>query len=171
MASDLSWTILRPGLVIAPNAYGGTALLRGLASFPLVVPLLDGEQKIQTVSVDDVAEVVCAVVEERVRSRMTYDLVEDEAHSLRDVVLAFRSWLGYPHRILHADGPSDGQSRFDRACCRNCRPGGSSSNKSLGFRRSSRHHLADAGEAIAPTDLGIHFLEASMKALKTLFPG
>ncbi|WP_420813175.1 NAD(P)H-binding protein [Methylobacterium currus] len=26
--ADLDWTILRPGLVLAPTAYGGTALLR-----------------------------------------------------------------------------------------------------------------------------------------------
>lgn len=32
-ASDLEWVILRPGLVLAPAAYGGSALLRGLAAF------------------------------------------------------------------------------------------------------------------------------------------
>lgn len=31
---DLAWIILRPGLVVAPAAFGGTALLRGLAAFP-----------------------------------------------------------------------------------------------------------------------------------------
>lgn len=30
----IDWIILRSGLVIAPAAYGGTALLRGLAGFP-----------------------------------------------------------------------------------------------------------------------------------------
>ncbi|ACL62423.1 NAD(P)H-binding protein [Methylobacterium nodulans] len=34
---DLDWTILRPGLVLAPAAYGGTALLRALASIPVVL--------------------------------------------------------------------------------------------------------------------------------------
>ena len=33
---DLDWAILRPTLVLAPAAYGGTAMLRGLAAFPFV---------------------------------------------------------------------------------------------------------------------------------------
>ena len=32
---DLDWAILRPALVLAPAAYGGTALLRAVAAFPL----------------------------------------------------------------------------------------------------------------------------------------
>ena len=40
--SSLEWTILRPGLVIAPAAYGGTALLRALAAFPGFIPAVDG---------------------------------------------------------------------------------------------------------------------------------
>ncbi|WP_245410946.1 SDR family oxidoreductase [Microvirga flavescens] len=95
-ASNLPWTILRPGLVLAPNAYGGTALLRGLASFPFAIPLLDGQQRVQTVSIDDVAEAVLAAIEGRVRDRTIYDLVESDTHSLQEVILAFRSWLGHP---------------------------------------------------------------------------
>ncbi len=34
--SGLDWIILRPGLVFRPTAFGGTAMLRGLAGFPLV---------------------------------------------------------------------------------------------------------------------------------------
>src|SRR6476469_5398378 len=54
-ASELSWIILRPGLVISSAAYGGTALLRGLASFPFVLPLASGAPLLHTVNVDDVA--------------------------------------------------------------------------------------------------------------------
>lgn len=35
-SSRLAWFIVRPGLVIGPNAYGGTALIRMLASVPLI---------------------------------------------------------------------------------------------------------------------------------------
>ncbi|MGF3026379.1 SDR family oxidoreductase [Methylobacterium aquaticum] len=92
---DLDWTILRPGLVLAPTAYGGTALLRALASVPLVVPVVGGAGPIQTVHVDDVAEAVHLAVEGRVTPRAAYDLVEDEAHDLAVVVAAFRAWLGH----------------------------------------------------------------------------
>jgi uncharacterized protein YbjT (DUF2867 family) len=96
MGSDLDWIILRPGLVIAPAAYGGTALIRGLASFPLMVPLVGGRQPLQTVGVEDVADAILAAVEGRVASRTVYDLVEERPQGLQEVVLAFRSWLGHP---------------------------------------------------------------------------
>jgi uncharacterized protein YbjT (DUF2867 family) len=37
--SPLDWVILRPSLVVAKGSYGGTSLLRGLAGFPLMMPL------------------------------------------------------------------------------------------------------------------------------------
>lgn len=96
MALDLDWVILRPGLVIAPTAYGGTALLRALAAFPFVVPLLGGDQRVKTVRVEDVADAVAMVLDGKVPVRHSYDLVEDGTHRLADVVLAMRAWLGYP---------------------------------------------------------------------------
>ncbi|PIK71206.1 hypothetical protein CS379_20580, partial [Methylobacterium frigidaeris] len=86
---DLDWTILRPGLVLAPTAYGGTALLRALASVPLVLPVVGGAGPIQTVHVEDVAEAVRLAVEGQVPARAVYDLVEDEAHALGEVAAAF----------------------------------------------------------------------------------
>lgn len=94
--SRLDWTILRPGLVISPAAYGGTALLRGLASFPWVTPTISGGAPIQSVSVDDVADAVRAALGGEVPSRATYDLVEDEAQSLDEVVSVWRASLGRP---------------------------------------------------------------------------
>jgi hypothetical protein len=47
------------------------------------------------VSVDDVADAILASVEGRVASRRIYDLVEEKPHSLQELVLAFRSWLGH----------------------------------------------------------------------------
>ncbi|KMO42571.1 hypothetical protein VQ02_02520 [Methylobacterium variabile] len=95
-ALDLDWTILRPGLVLSPTAYGGTALLRALASVPLVVSVVGGAGPIQTVHVDDVAEAVRLAVAGTVPPRAAYDLVEDEAHAMCAVVAAFRAWLGHP---------------------------------------------------------------------------
>jgi uncharacterized protein YbjT (DUF2867 family) len=100
-ASDLDWVILRPGLVIASDAYGGTALVRGLAAMPVVTLLAYPDSRMQTVDVDDVGRAVVRAVEGRVPARQTYDLVEDDSHSLQDVVLAFRAWLGLtPQRVI-----------------------------------------------------------------------
>ena len=37
-ASGIAYAILRPGFVVAPSAYGGSAMLRALAAFPLDLP-------------------------------------------------------------------------------------------------------------------------------------
>ncbi|RJT37507.1 SDR family oxidoreductase [Mesorhizobium waimense] len=94
--SSLEWTILRPGLVIAPAAYGGTALLRALAAFPGFVPAVLSRQPIQTVSVADVAEAVSRAVAGSLPPRLAIDLVEGKARSLADILSAFRGWLGLP---------------------------------------------------------------------------
>lgn len=96
VASRLDWTILRPGLVISPAAYGGTALLRGLAGLPLVTPTISGGAPIQTVGVEDVSDAVRAVLMGEIPSRRSYDLVEDEARGLDEVVAAWRASLGRP---------------------------------------------------------------------------
>jgi uncharacterized protein YbjT (DUF2867 family) len=91
---DLDWVILRPGLVIAPYAYGATALIRALASIPLLVPLADGDAVIQSVHVDDVADAVSLAVAGQVPKGI-YDLVEEKPHTLRELVRSWRAWLGY----------------------------------------------------------------------------
>lgn len=93
-ALDLDWVILRPGLVLAPTAYGGSALLRGLAAFPLAMPVIHADAIVQVVSVDDVAEAVAQSVRPDGPARITCDLVAGEATSLRDIVQTLRSWLG-----------------------------------------------------------------------------
>ncbi|WP_095085396.1 SDR family oxidoreductase [Mesorhizobium sophorae] len=95
-SSSLEWTILRPGLVIAPAAYGGTALLRALAAFPAFIPAVMSRQPIQTVAVTDVAEAVSRAVAGSLPPRTAVDLVEVQARPLADVLLAFRAWLGLP---------------------------------------------------------------------------
>lgn len=94
--SSLEWAILRPGLVIAPTAYGGTALLRALAAFPGFVPAIMSRQPIQTVAVADVTEAVSRAVAGSLPPRLVVDLVEGNARSLADVLSAFRAWLGLP---------------------------------------------------------------------------
>ena len=95
------WVIFRPGLVIGPQAYGGTALLRAIAATPFVIPVVRGDAVLQTVHVDDVARAVLDAVEGRVPPRAAYDLVEEESRRLDDVLRALRAWLGLPEaRVL-----------------------------------------------------------------------
>ncbi|RUP08897.1 SDR family oxidoreductase [Hyphomicrobium sp.] len=101
-ATNLDWIILRPGLVLAPAAYGGSALLRGLSAFPFAIPAIRPDAIVQVISVDDVAlAVVRALVVPT--ARFTCDLVSAERTSLGDILRAFRSWLGLPDaRVIAA---------------------------------------------------------------------
>jgi uncharacterized protein YbjT (DUF2867 family) len=92
--TGLDWLILRPGLVMAPAAYGGTALVRALAAFPFVVPVLQPDQVMQVVSADDVAETVLRALSPDAPTRATWDVMHPEKTTLRDIFTGYREWLG-----------------------------------------------------------------------------
>ncbi|MEO1105805.1 MAG: NAD(P)H-binding protein, partial [Pseudomonadota bacterium] len=94
-ASSLSHTILRPGLVLSPMAYGGTALLRMLAAVPIVQPIACANAPVQTVGVDVVAKAAARAVTDEHLTNMAFDLVEAKPQPLRTVVLDVRGWLGF----------------------------------------------------------------------------
>jgi hypothetical protein len=93
-ASTLDWVIFKPGLVLSPNAFGGTSLLRMLAALPLIQLVAHSNAKVQTVAIDDVSDAVRLALSGSTKTRADYDLVEDEAHELGDIVSAMRRWLG-----------------------------------------------------------------------------
>ena len=101
-ASDLQWTIFKPGLVIAPHAYGGTSLIRMLAAMPVLQPMVLSGVPIQTVAIDDVAEAVSEAVSGAL-IKEEIDLVETTSRPLADVVVQFRAWLGFgaPRAIVN----------------------------------------------------------------------
>jgi uncharacterized protein YbjT (DUF2867 family) len=97
--------IFRPGLVLAPQAYGGSAMLRMLAAFPIIQPIALAEAKIQTLSASDLSGAVCAAVDGAIPAGFTGDLVEAETHTLKDVVGQMRAWLGFAPARAHIACP------------------------------------------------------------------
>lgn len=98
-ASGLSHTILRPGLVIGRNGYGGTELIRIAAAQPIAQIVPKDVGAIQCIALGDVVEAVLGCVADPVRCQGSFDLVEAEARSLAEVVALHRAWLGLgPHR-------------------------------------------------------------------------
>lgn len=95
-ASGLPYVILRPSLVVGRNAHGGTALVRALAGFPLVLPLVNGAMPVRTVAVDDVAAAVCAAIEGEIPPGSDLELAAEETLTLQDVITTHRQWLGLP---------------------------------------------------------------------------
>lgn len=92
--SSLSWTILRPGLVIGRNAYGGTMLIRALAAMPGIQICVHGQRRVQCVALTDVAAAVIACLETAERAYGDVDLVERGGSSLIGLIAAHRRWLG-----------------------------------------------------------------------------
>ena len=95
-AAPVEHVILRPVLVLSPEAYGGTALLRGAAGLPGVVPHVFPGSQVQTVHVEDVAAAVLAAAERRVPAGLCADLTEAGARPFPDLVTRIRGWLGFP---------------------------------------------------------------------------
>ena len=58
MARDLDWAILRPSVVVGRQAYGGSALFRGLAALP-ILPRLADAGPLQLVQLDDLVRQCC----------------------------------------------------------------------------------------------------------------
>jgi uncharacterized protein YbjT (DUF2867 family) len=94
MATDLDWVVIRPGLVLAPAAYGGSALLRGLAALPLAIPAVHVGSVVQAVSVGDLAACVAVAVRADAPNRVLATLSAADAPTLAQVLTALRAWLG-----------------------------------------------------------------------------
>lgn len=92
---DLDWTILRPSLVIARAAYGGTALLRGLAGIPFVTPLIDSPGVFQPIHIDDLCAIVLALLKPGAPVRTIIECAGPERATLGDLLAVQRRWLGF----------------------------------------------------------------------------
>lgn len=104
MALDLDWVILRPSVVIGRGAYGGSALLRGLAALP-VLPLPAHAGALQVVMLDDVVATVLHYLRPETPARIALDLAGPRPWPLAELVRLFRRWLGWrPAKAVNLPG-------------------------------------------------------------------
>jgi hypothetical protein len=94
-AHDVDWDILRPGLVIGRGAYGGSALIRGLAALPLL-PVLPGTGPVQTVALEDLLDTIIFFLRPDAPSSITLDIVSAKRWRFEEIVGAFRKWMRWP---------------------------------------------------------------------------
>lgn len=99
---ELNWLIVKPSLVIGRGSYGGTSLLRGLAGLPCVLPLPgEGNERFQPIDLDDLASGVARLAAKMEPTRATLHAAGPETLSVRDILVAYRAWLGFgPAREL-----------------------------------------------------------------------
>jgi uncharacterized protein YbjT (DUF2867 family) len=100
MKRDLDWVVLRPSVVFGRTAYGGSALVRGLAALPWL-PVMPNAGDLQAVQLDDLVGTVEFFLQPDAPSRLALDVAGPERLSFTDVVLAYRRWLGWrPPRVF-----------------------------------------------------------------------
>lgn len=95
-ASGLAFVVLRPAIVIGRAAHGGSALLRALAAFPLVTPLVFADSRMQFVSLDDVACAIADALSGLIPAGSDLDLAAPQTMTLAQAVARHRQWLGLP---------------------------------------------------------------------------
>ncbi len=97
-ASGIPHAILRPGFVIAPAAYGGSAMLRALAAFPLQLPKRETATPFQPVAVEDIAATIAWLagrdLPDEAAGAVVWDLMQPQPIMLGGVIDQFRRSFG-----------------------------------------------------------------------------
>lgn len=94
--SGIPFVLLRPGIVIGRNAYGGSALLRALAAFPLLTPLAHGDGRMQFAALSDVVAAVLDALDGKIATGSDISVTAPQILSLTEAVAIHRRWLGLP---------------------------------------------------------------------------
>ncbi|MFB9266210.1 SDR family oxidoreductase [Bradyrhizobium erythrophlei] len=97
-ASGIAYAILRPGFVIAPAAYGGSAMLRALAALPVDLPPSEAATPFQPAAAEDISATIAwlagrDVADESVHA-VTWDLMQPQPVTLGGVIGQFRWSFG-----------------------------------------------------------------------------
>ncbi|MCB4805630.1 uncharacterized protein YbjT (DUF2867 family) [Methylobacterium brachiatum] len=103
-SAGVPFAILRPGFVIAPAAYGGSALVRALAAMPFRLPPREAGSPFAATAVSDIGRTVAALAKRwRAGDRhwhSVWDVMERHPGTVGDVVASFRHWIGSPKPLL-----------------------------------------------------------------------
>jgi uncharacterized protein YbjT (DUF2867 family) len=91
--SGVAFTILRPGFVVALAAYGGSAMVRSLAAFPLDLP---AAEPFQPIAMEDIAATIAwlAARDPGEANAVTWDLMQEQPVTLGEVIDQFREVFG-----------------------------------------------------------------------------
>jgi len=97
-ASGVCYAMLRPGFVIAPAAFGGSAMVRAFAAMPMALPAAESEKPFQPVAVEDIAATVAWLavrdIKDATTNAVTWDLMQKQPVTLGEVIASFRRAFG-----------------------------------------------------------------------------
>lgn len=101
MARDLDWTVLRPVIVVGNGSYGGTSLLRAIAAFPWVTPVIgEGDNVLDFIHKDDLAISVARILTSDAARRTVLEPASGRRFTFVEAVRAYRGWLGLEARPI-----------------------------------------------------------------------
>lgn len=119
MARDLDWTVLRPAIVVGDGSYGGTSMLRAIAAFPMVTPVIgDGDTPLDVIHKDDLAQGIVRLLQTGAAAKMILEPAGPERLDVTAAVQAYRRWLGLPARAVLSvpDGAMRALARLGDLC-------------------------------------------------------
>ncbi len=94
-ASGIPHAILRPGFVVAPSAYGGSAMLRALAALPFDLPADESATQFQPVAVEDIAATIAWLAgRDDGAMAVAWDLMQPQPITISGVIKQFRYAFG-----------------------------------------------------------------------------
>jgi hypothetical protein len=97
-ASGISYAILRLGFVIAPAAFGGSAMVRALAALPFRLSAADASVPFQPVAVEDISATIAWLasrdIDDKSANAVTWELMQKQPATLGEVIAAFRRSFG-----------------------------------------------------------------------------
>jgi len=103
-----AYAILRPGFVIGPAAYGGSALIRALAALPVSLPEALASRPFAATDIADIAETIARLARRWADGerdlRLTLDVMETDPSTVGEVIAAFRARFGGPRPRLTLPG-------------------------------------------------------------------
>ena len=94
MARNLDWVVLRPSVVLGRGVFGASALIRGLASLPLV-PLMPETQPIQPILLNDLLTTISFFLKPDAPSRVQLELAGPDRLTMAEIIAQYRSWYGW----------------------------------------------------------------------------
>jgi uncharacterized protein YbjT (DUF2867 family) len=103
-AGPIPYVILRPGFVLAPAAYGGSALLRALAALPFELSTREAAHPFAVTDVSDIVRTVAAVAhrwrEGEREWRAVWEVMSRQPSTVGEVIEVLGHHLGGPRRRM-----------------------------------------------------------------------
>ncbi len=98
---NIDWVVLRPSLVFATGSYGGTSLMRGMASMPFFMGVPGfANPAFQPIYVEDLAKAVRIFCEKPEKTQEVFDITGTEQVPYQQLLLKLRKWLGFGKAVI-----------------------------------------------------------------------